>query len=353
MRFAITPAQLKKLAHRLNLFVPAVPLSQLLEAIAKGCGHKSWHDVGHAAGTTDARIPISPHRVGDDESAFELKHRIRDVLFGQLAAAFAQAPFGTTFPMLQDPVMFPEVLERVGFVEDCSDPLRRVRAGRARREVASPFYSMSLTTADDELAESGGAPIANVWDFGVSLVTQSDLRSALLKRSLARYVQRNWSEHARAHIYNLLEQPDRTELWTDGQRSWPLALLADDRREQAICLATWQQVTPHAQPIFEGVLQLHAVSAQHEQAVEALAEGGFRCASWGLTNALWAMTGCTDAQVRVEVRLSDDTVDQTQLAAEFVRLIMREPAFQGAQARLVTTDRLAARSRRGGVTSLP
>jgi hypothetical protein len=334
MRFAITPAQLKTLAHRLNLFVPAVPLSQLLEAIAKGCGYKTWHDARHAAAPTDARVPISPHRVDDDESAFELKHRIREALFGQLAASFAQAPFGATFPMLQDAVNFTEVLERVGFVEDCSDPLRRVRAGRAKREVASPFYSMSLTTADGDLAESGGAPIANVWDFGVSLVTQSNLRAALLNRPLAAYIQRNWSEHERARIHKLLQEPDRPQLWIDGQRSWPLALLADDGRKQAICLATWQQFTPHAQPIFEGVLQLHAVSAEHQEACEALAEGSFRCASRGLTNALWAMTGCAHAQFRVEVRLSDESIDQTQLAAAFVRLVKREPAFAGAQARM-------------------
>jgi hypothetical protein len=337
MRFAITPAQLKTLAHRLNLFVPAVPLSQLLEAIAKGCGYKTWHDARHAAAPTDARVPISPHRADDDEPAFELKHRIREALFGQLAAAFAQAPFGATFPMLQHAINFAEVLERVGFVEDCSDPLRRVRAGRPRREVASPFYSMSLTSADGELAESGGAPIANVWDFDVSLVTRSDLRSALLRGPLAAYVQRSWSEQARARIHNVLDDPDRSQLWIDGQRSWPLALVANDGREQAICLATWQQVTPHAQPIFEGVLQLHAVGAEHQEAAEALAAGSFRCASWGLTNALWAMTGCTDAQIRVHVQLGDQSVDQGRLAAAFVRLVKRERAFAKAQDRFQMT----------------
>lgn len=341
MRFAISPAQLKKLASRLGAWIPSATHSQLLDLLSRGFGWRDWHEASTAP---------AEHREGQPgplavNKAWQTVGHVRDIghdeFCQQMHGAFADM-FGRTCPMLANAPELLSVLALIGCTDAPAQSLKVVCQGLPAAQIHSGLYRLSQTGvlgANRPMIEEDGYLACDA-RWGVRPCEGAEL---------------NPEENPRARDPRDLLEPNQYSRWRDTtpRRSWdepvyragysfePFCFVCENMDTLVPCgmlMGAWEVQCPAEIPHYNGTLHLHAAVVSCEEALWLLGSSLPFIVGDAINSALWGLAGCPSAQLTVRVLMANPNEHTRDIAQTCFDLLSDgeslAPCLRAARARL-------------------
>lgn len=346
MRFAITPAQLKKLASRMGTHMPHVSHNQMLNVLARGFGWRDWHEVSSMPEErlSGAKFPIAVNEplrdTGDLGNVEYMAYR------QQMHVAFAEA-FGETCPGVADDTELFSMLDLAGCTDNPVRVVKQVREGLPSVAVKSGFYRLSLTDMlglnpdpDDvgkylNLADEIGVRDCQGYELdpGESPVALDP--SELMPRA----TYHRWFDAVAKHSF---EQP----VFSPGLSKEPIFMVCEalaTREQLGSVVARWEVVCPANVPHYTGTLELIAVASTDSDVTWSMAASLPMMVDSAIDAAVWGLAGSTEAQLTVRVVNAFGSRDAMRIAHIVYELLSDKealaPCLSACRARLELVER--------------